>query len=216
MTQSWLTKALPRPNLALKAAISVILSLGTWWFLLKGLSALLFQRIAYVPLLFLIAPNGLSPIEVNSQTSEWIFNVELNYDGTNPQTGEPLLIDSVEFAVKAKLVEVFIAGWFTYIGLALFAGVLSRTQWPRILRGFGIQVALSVLALTLYVYVNALASVADATGGSAMLLGVLKLCSYLVMPVLSSAGPFAVVLIAIPQWRNYFAIADSPPNKLQR
>ena len=214
MTQSWLTKAPPRLDLALKAAISVILSLGTWWFLLKGLSALMFQRIAYVPLLFLIAPSGLSPIEVHSQTKEWIFNVELNYDGTIPQTGEPVFIDSVEIAVEPKLVEAFIGGWFTYIGLALSVGVLSRTQWLRILRGFGIQVTLSVLALALYIYVNALADAANGTGGSAMLLDGLALCSYLLMPVLSSAGPFAVVLIAIPQWRNYFAIADSPPNKL--
>ena len=100
MTQSWHTKALARSNLPLKAAISVTLSLGIWWFLLRGFSAWLFQRIAYVPLLFLIAPSGLSPIEIHSQTKEWIFNVELNYDGTIPQTGEPVFIDSVEIGIS--------------------------------------------------------------------------------------------------------------------
>ena len=51
------------------------------------------------------------------------------------------------------------------IGLALSVGVLSRTQWLRILRGFGIQVTLSVLALALWVV---LLRFAFATGNVAL------------------------------------------------
>ncbi len=217
MKQSGLAKELqPGPNLILKAVASVIVSLGIWWFLLKGISIWFLQRLAYVPLLLLIGASSGPPLELNPQTGGWDFHVRMNYDTTNPQTGKPIHIDSIDFTADPKLADAFTGALFTYAGLALAVGVYSKTQWQRILRGFGLQLALSVLAIALFAYTKALAIVVNGHTGSTAVLSAVSLCEYLITLVVPYASPFAVVVMVLPQWKNYFAFHVARTNKLHR
>ena len=178
---------------------SVIASLGLWWFLLKDVSLWFLRMLAYVPLALLIAPGGLPPIAANPETGELTFNVLLNHDGRNPETGEPLHVDSIEFAADPRISEYFTGGWFTFLGLSIPLG-FSLSQWTRNVRGLAVQVGLSVLALALYAYTSALTVVVNGSGGgSALLMETLRVCKYLLTLVFPYAVPFAVALLVHPQ-----------------
>lgn len=188
------------PGVIGRAALCVFCSLGLWWFLLRPVSTALLRQLAYIPLAVFVAPPGFPPVAVNPESGEWVFNVAVNYDGTDPQTGRPQHIQSIEFAAEPGTPEDFTAGWFSYAGLALAVGGFRRAKRFSGLKGLALQILVSVFALTAFAYVSALSAVAP----QGSFRGAVRVAEYILGGVLPLAGPFAIALWIHPEWRAFF------------
>jgi len=210
-----LARRLVPASLLVRALFLAPLSLSLWWFVLKSPSLWLLHVLAWLPLGILIAPYGQSPIQVDSASGEWTFNVIVNATGVNLKTGIPEFVESMAFAVSADDVAFFACGWFSYFALALSAGMPPR--WLRSTAiGLAVQSALNILSLTAYVYINGYGAVINPVSGQPFSIWLLKYLYHLVYLVVPFAGPFAIALLTHSAWRAYCLNAITPPPKSQR
>ena len=210
-----LLKALPGSVIG-RAAILVPVALALWWFLLKGASLWALRMLAGIPLAILIAPPGLTSIRVDSQTGEWVCNVEVNTVARNQQTGELQHINSVEIAFRESDAAVYASGWFSYLALALSTAPFSRKKAKRALWGLGIQTVINVLCLAGFVYILGHETLSHAQGVSRSVsndgLWWIKYFDHINTLVIPFAGPFLLAILLHPEWRRYtgFAQASEP------
>ncbi len=181
-----------------RAVLLVPTSLALWWFVLKPASIWLLRVVAYVPLLFLLAPAGQDPVRVDPNTGEWLFNVAVNSAAKDARTGQSRLVDSAEFAATDDTVLFFAAGWFSYVALGVSAGV-SRIQMRRVATGMVLQTGIAVVSLAACVYINGNGVLVN-TDPSLWLVRYAYHLIYLVVP-------FAVALLLHPEWREYAGLA---------
>jgi hypothetical protein len=199
--------AAPPPGLhriAARAAILVPLTVGLWWFLLKDASLWLLRLVSYVPLLILIAPSGMAPVRVDPATGEWVFNAGISTAVADAATGSRHWVESVEFAASPENVAFFTCGWFSYLALAASVRPFSREHARRSAIGFGLQTAVNVISLCIYVFVNGYGSVVNTASTQPVSIWILKYVYHLIYLVVPFFGPFLIAVLTHPAWRNYF------------
>ena len=187
-----------------RAVIGCVLGLTVWWFLLKRATLYALFLLAFLPMDILIGPPALKAVAINSQTDRWVFNVALNIDAKDPETGKVQHASSMEVDATPDEIAFFVSGWFVYLALAFAVGGFGKKKLVSTAKGFAIQLAISVLALTVYAYVNAFGSVYADLGtrpGSVWFLKWLYHVDYLVVPFFA---PFLIALIVHQEWRDYF------------
>ncbi|MFM2123599.1 MAG: hypothetical protein RL328_50 [Acidobacteriota bacterium] len=187
-----------------RAVITCILGLTAWWFVLKPASLYILFLISYLPLDILIGPADLRAVNINSQSGQWLFNVALNIDAKDPDTGKMQHASSMEVGATPDEVAFFVSGWVVFLALSFAVGGFSRKKWLATLKGFSAQLGVSVLALAAYAYVNAFGSVYADLGtrpGAVWFLKWVYHVDYLVVPFFA---PFLIALIVHPEWRAYF------------
>jgi hypothetical protein len=206
-----------------RAAVLVPLAMALWWLLLKGASLWALRVLAWLPLGLLIAPAGLDPIRLDPSTGEWLCNVEVNTVARNRQTGRSQAVSSVEIAIRDSDVAAYASGWFSYIALALSTAPFSRKQARRVLWGLGIQTGLTMLALTLYVYLLAYGTLINSPGSQDSRIWWVKYFDHINSLVVPFAGPFLVAMLVHPEWREYVRMPEEmktpslqDPRKLRR
>lgn len=193
-----------------RAVVAVPVSLSLWWFFLKGPSLWALRWIAYLPLLFITAPQGGVPVTVNAATGEWVFSVAVQTDAVNPGNGQRQHVESLDFAADPENVAYFAYSWFSYLGLALSAGLAGAETGKRLAKGLACQTFTNVLCLVCYVYINGYGTVVNGQPGAGGQVWFLKYLYYLIYLVIPFAGPFAIALLFHPEWRNYFSMWEAP------
>lgn len=186
-----------------RAIIGCVLGLAVWWFLLKRAFLYALFLVSYIPLLFLIAPSGYKPVTINDQLQQWVFNVALNVDVPNPNTGKLERAGSIEFAAKEDGVAYFVSGWIVFLALSFAVGGFRKDRLLATAKGFGVQTVISVLGLAVYAYVNAYGSAYSEAGNSPLLIWWLRWVYHVDYLVVPFAGPFIIALTVHPRWREY-------------
>ncbi|MBS1872676.1 MAG: hypothetical protein JSU00_05650 [Acidobacteria bacterium] len=211
-------RALTAGSTIARAAVLLPAAMAAWWFLAKGPSLWLLEKLAYLPLGLLVAPAGLPPIQVAPVTGDWTFNVAVNTYGRNPQTNEALFVSSLEFTADQDSVALFACGWFAYLALAAAANAYTRAQAATVAKGLAIVTAMNVLSLAAFAYINGYGSVINGPGGGGYL-WLLKYVYHLIYLVAPFAGPFGVALLLHPRWRagfGFLAEGRAPAGRAQR
>ncbi len=185
-----------------RAILSCVVGLAVWWFALKRASLYLLFLAAYVPLLFAISPSGFKPIVINEQTHEWNFNIALNMNVPDPATGKMGHLGSIEYGTTEDSIAYFVSGWVVYLALSFAAGGFAKDRLMSTLKGFGLQVVLSIVALAVYAYVNGYGSAYSELGDKQTVWWIRWVyhVDYLVVPFI---GPFVIALFMHRPWRDY-------------
>ncbi len=200
----------PSGSLILRAAILVPVALALWWFLLQSASLWALRNLAWLPLAMLIAPAGHDPIRVDPRTGEWVANVEVNTSARNGQSGQFEHVNSVEIAFRKTDAAVYASGWFSYLALALSTFPFSRKQAIRVLWGFGLQTAVSVLGLAAYIYILGYGTLINSPGSPDARVWWVKYFDHINALVIPFAGPFVIAMLLHPEWRAYVGFVAPP------
>lgn len=187
-----------------RAIVAVPAAMAVWWFLLKPVSLWLLRTLGWLPLALLVAPPHLDPIRADSQG--WVFNIAVNQEVTNPQTGQRQRIESVEFVAAEDNVAFFACGWFSYLALAWSVTGFAKSQAQRILRGLGLQTVISILSLAAYAYINGYGSLLNVPGSTNWVVWFYKYVYHLIYLVVPFVGPFAIALLVHSEWRACFTV----------
>jgi hypothetical protein len=186
-----------------RAVIGCVLGLAVWWFLLKRVSLYALFFVSYVPLELLIGPPDHKAVVINN-ADEWVFNVALNIDAKDPDTGKISHAGSMEIASSPDAIAYFVSGWIVFLALSFAVGGFGKLKLLDTGKGLAIQIVVSVLALAAYAYVNAFGSVYADLGdhpGSVWFLKWVYHMDYLVVPFVA---PFLIALAVHREWRQYF------------
>ena len=195
-----------QPNLLGRAALLLPALLALWWFVLRGASLTVLRWVALLPLGLLVAPGGSDPLQLNPDTGEWVFSVEVEGRMQNRQTGALEPVHAIEFAAEPASVEFFACGWFSYLALALAAHGLRKPRLLPLLKGLALQTVVNVACLVAYVYINGHGMLVNTPGGGGSLVWWLQYVYHLIYLVVPFAGPFVIALLSHPEWRTVVAL----------
>ena len=131
-----------------RAALACVLGLSAWWFLLKRASLYALFLISYLPMDILIGPPDLKAVSINTQTERWVFNVALNIDAKDPETGKVQHASSMEVDATPDEIAFFVSGWFVYLALSFAIGGFGKKKLLSTAKGLAVCIGRTFLRKT--------------------------------------------------------------------